>query len=273
MQDFVKDGALNSTLSASDKKIFHMLSSTWSGGVDIIGKSVDYPKVYQLYIREIKMLDEQISKAIDNGFIALCLTVDLDAYGRRERDLLKRYKTTSRKTATSPEYQMKFSWKDVSRIKNKFNIPIILKGIATEEDAKICVNEGIDVIYISNHGGRQLDYGIGGADLIKPISQVVKNKSKIFFDGGVSRGTDVVKAIALGADCVGIGRLQCYAAATNGRNGLNKMIDILQHEILVCMRLLGVNNLNDLDDNYIKKDFSISDPSLTSSFPLIEEGY
>ena len=274
MQDFVKDGALNSTLSASDKKIFHMLSSTWSGGVDIIGKSVDYPKVYQLYIRgDNNWVDEQISKAIDNGFIALCLTVDLDAYGRRERDLLKRYKTTSRRTATGPEYQMKFSWNDVNRIKKKFNIPIILKGIATEEDAKICVDEGIDVIYISNHGGRQLDYGIGGADLINPISQVVKNKSKIFFDGGVIRGTDVVKAIALGADCVGIGRLQCYAAATNGRDGLNKMIDILQHEILVCMRLLGVNNLNDLNDNYIKKDISISNPSLTSSFPLIEEGY
>ena len=126
MQDFVEDGALNSTLSASDKKIFHMLSSTWSGGVDIIGKSVNYPKIYQLYIRgDENWVDEQISKAIDNGFIALCLTVDLDAYGRRERDLLKRYKTTSRKTATGPEYQMKFSWKDVRRIKNKFDLPII----------------------------------------------------------------------------------------------------------------------------------------------------
>ena len=86
-------------------------------------------------------------------------------------------------------------------------------------------------------------------------------------------GTDVVKAISLGADCVGIGRLQCYAAATNGREGLNKMIDILTHEILVCMRLLGVNNLDDLNSNYIKKDISISEPSLVSSFPLIEEGY
>ncbi len=274
MQDFVKDGALNSTLSASDKKIFHMLSSTWSGGVDIIGKSVNYPKIYQLYIRgDENWIYEQISKAIDNGFIALCLTVDLDAYGRRERDLLKRYKTTSRKTATGPEYQMKFSWKDVRKIKNKFNIPIILKGIATEEDAKICIDEGIDVIYISNHGGRQLDYGFGGADLIQPISEAVKNKSKIFFDGGVCRGTDVVKAISLGADCVGIGRLQCYAAATNGREGLNKMIDILTNEILVCMRLLGVNCLSDLNSNYVKKDVSISDPSLISSFPLIEEGY
>ncbi len=92
MQDFVKNGALNSTLSASDKKIFHMLSSTWSGGLDIIGKSVNYPKIYQLYIRgDESWVDEQISKAIENGFIALCLTVDLDAYGRRERDLLKRY--------------------------------------------------------------------------------------------------------------------------------------------------------------------------------------
>ena len=274
MQDFVENGALNSTLSASDKKIFHMLSSTWSGGVDIIGKSVNYPKIYQLYIRgDESWVDEQISKAIDNGFIALCFTIDLDAYGRRERDLLKRYKTTSRKTATGPEYQMKFSWKDVRRIKKKFDLPIILKGIATEEDAKISVDEGIDVIYISNHGGRQLDYGIGGADLIQSISKVVQNKSKIFYDGGICRGTDVVKALSLGAHSVGIGRLQCYAAATNGRKGLNKMIDILSHEILICLRLLGVNNLNDLNENYIKKDISISKPSLISSFPLIEEGY
>ena len=168
---------------------------------------------------------------------------------------------------------MKFSWKDVRKIKNKFKIPIILKGIATEEDAKICVDEGVDVIYISNHGGRQLDYGIGGADLIQSISKVVQSKSKIFFDGGISRGTDVVKALSLGADSVGIGRLQCYAAATNGTKGLNKMIDILTHEILVCMRLLGVNNLDALNKNYIKKDISISEPSLTSSFPLIREGY
>ena len=98
-------------------------------------------------------------------------------------------------------------------------------------------------------------------------------ESKIFFDGGICRGTDVVKALCLGADSVGIGRLQCYAAATNGRNGLNKMIDILTHEILICLRLLGVNNLNDLNENYIKKDISISQPSLTSSFPLIREGY
>ena len=274
MQDFVKDGALNSTLSACDKKIFHILSSTWSGGVDIIGKAIDYPKIYQLYIRgDNNWVDEKIQKAIDNGFIALCLTVDLDAYGRRERDLLKRYKTTSRRTASNPEYQMKFSWKDVNRIKNKFDLPIILKGIATVEDTKICLDEGIDVIYISNHGGRQLDYGIGGADLIKSISNMVDGKLKIFFDGGVNRGTDVVKALALGADFVGIGRLQCYAAAAGGREGLNRMIDIIQNEIEICMRLLGVNDLKDINDSYILKDISPISPSFTSSYPLIEEGY
>ena len=274
MQDFVKDGALNSTLSAYDKNIFHILSSTWSGGVDIIGKAIDYPKIYQLYIRgDNYWVDEKIQKAIDNGFIALCLTVDLDAYGRRERDLLKRYKTTSRKTASNPEYQMKFSWKDVNRIKNKFDLPIILKGIATVEDTKICLDEGIDVVYISNHGGRQLDYGIGGADLIKSISNIVNGKLKIFFDGGVYRGTDVVKALALGADFVGLGRLQCYAAAAGGREGLNRMIEIIKNEIEICMRLLGVNDLEDINDSYLIKDISPMSPSLTSSFPLIEEGY
>ena len=274
MQDFVDGGALSSTLSAAENNILHMLSSTWAGGVDVVGKSVNYPKIYQLYIRgDENWVDEHIQKAIDNGFIALCLTVDLDAYGRRERDLSKRYKTTSRKTATAPEYQMRFSWKDVERIKNKFNIPLILKGIATSEDARLAIENGIDVIYISNHGGRQLDHGLGGCDLISEISQTVKNKAKIFFDGGVLRGTDVVKAIALGADLVGIGRLQCYAAAAGGKEGLNRMIEILYDEFLICLRLLGVNSLNELNHDYIIREKATQSPSLTSSFPLIDEGY
>ena len=216
---------------------------------------------------------QQIDKAIENNFIALCLTVDLDAYGRRERDLSKRYKTTSRRTAIGPEYQMRFSWKDIKLIKKKYNIPIILKGIATVEDASIALDHGVEVIYISNHGGRQLDFGIGGCDLISEISDMVNKRAKIFFDGGVLRGTDVVKALALGADLVGIGRLQCYAAAAGGEYALNKMIEILHDEIQICMRLLGVNKISELDKNYVKKDFSISKPSFTSAFPLINEGY
>ena len=274
MQDFVKGGAMASTLSAERNNILHMLSSTWSGGVDLIGNAVDYPKLYQLYIRGNQAwVDTQIQKAIDNGFIALCLTVDLDAYGRRERDLLKRYKTTSRKTAVDPEFQMRFSWKDIERIRNKFKIPLILKGIATKEDAKLAIEYGIDVIYISNHGGRQLDYGLGGCDLIYEISKTVNKKAKIFFDGGILRGTDVVKSLALGADLVGIGRLQCYAAAAGGKEALDRMIEILHDEIQICMRLLGVTNFEELTPDYLIKDTVVSHPTLTSSFPLIDEGY
>ena len=138
---------------------------------------------------------------------------------------------------------------------------------------KAVAPNGIDVIYISNHGGRQLDHGLGGCDLISEISQTVKNKAKIFFDGGVLRGTDVVKAIALGADLVGIGRLQCYAAAAGGKEGLNRMIEILYDEFLICLRLLGVNSLNELNHDYIIREKATQSPSLTSSFPLIDEGY
>ena len=274
MQDFVKDGAIPSTISAAENKIFHMLSSTWSGGTEAVGNANDYPKLFQLYIRgDQHWVYEQISRAIDNGFIALCLTVDLDAYGRRERDLAKRYKTTSRKSTIDPSHQMKFSWKDVEKIKKKFKIPIIIKGIATVEDSMLAIENEIDVIYISNHGGRQLDYGIGGCDLIAKISNAVNGKAKIFFDGGILRGTDIIKAIALGADLVGLGRLQCYAAAAGGVIGLNRMLEILKDEIEICMRLLGVNSLNDLSEAYVTKDITVNSPSLTSSFPLLDEGY
>ena len=274
MQDFVNDGAIPSTLSAAKNKIFHMLSSTWSGGIELVGNAVDYPKLFQLYIRgDQQWVFDQISKAIDNGFIALCLTVDLDAYGRRERDLAKRYKTTSRKSTIDPRYQMNFSWKDVEKIKNKFKIPIIIKGIATVEDSILAIENGIDVIYISNHGGRQLDYGVGGCDLISAISSAVNGKSKIFFDGGILRGTDVIKALSLGADLVGLGRLQCYAAASGGTEGLNRMLEILRDEIEICMRLLGVNSLTDLSKDYVVKDIVVNNSSLTSPFPLLDEGY
>ena len=99
---------------------------------------------------------------MDCNYAGICLTVDLDAYGRRERDLAKRYRTTSRQSASGFEYQMRFSWKDIDRIKSYCNLPIIIKGIATAEDALLAVEHGVEVVYVSNHGGRQLDYGLGG---------------------------------------------------------------------------------------------------------------
>ncbi len=274
MQDFVDGAGVAPTKAASKFGIMHMTSSTCSPGFEQVAKSVNYPKFFQLYIRgDNDWVDDNIKQAIDLNYAGICLTVDLDAYGRRERDLAKRYRTTSRQSASGFEHQMRFSWKDIDRIKTYCDLPIIIKGIATKEDALIAVEHGVEVIYVSNHGGRQLDYGLGGLKVLPEIVDIVGKKSKIFFDGGIMRGTDVVKALSLGADVVGIGRLQGFAAAAGGSKAIYRMLELLELEIITCLRLLGVNDLSDLDETFLTKDDSFGSLNVLSAFPLIDEGY
>ena len=274
MQDFVDGAGTAPTLAASEFGIMHMISSTCMPGLEEVAKSVNYPKLFQLYVRGNKdWVDDNIKNAMDHNYAGICLTVDLDAYGRRERDLAKRYRTTSRQSASGFEHQMRFSWKDIDRIKSYCHLPIIIKGIATKEDALLAVEHGVEVVYVSNHGGRQLDYGLGGLNVLPEISKAIGDNAKVIFDGGIMRGTDVVKAIALGADCVGIGRLQGFAAAAGGSKAIVRMLELLELEISTALRLLGVNSIFDLDDTYLSKDYSFGKLSALSAFPLIDEGY
>ena len=159
MQDFVDGAGTAPTLAASEFGIMHMISSTCMPGLEEVAKSVNYPKLFQLYVRGDKdWVDNNIKSAIDHNYAGICLTVDLDAYGRRERDLAKRYRTTSRQSASGFEHQMRFSWKDIDRIKSYCDLPIIIKGIATKEDALLAVEHGVEVVYVSNHGGRPVSY-------------------------------------------------------------------------------------------------------------------
>ena len=274
MQDFVDGAGTAPTLAASEFGIMHMISSTCMPGLEEVAKSVNYPKLFQLYVRGNKdWVDDNIKNAMDHNYAGICLTVDLDAYGRRERDLAKRYRTTSRQSASGFEHQMRFSWKDIDRIKSYCHLPIIIKGIATKEDALLAVEHGVEVVYVSNHGGRQLDFGLGGLNVLPEISEAIGDNAKVIFDGGIMRGTDVVKAIALGADCVGIGRLQGFAAAAGGSKAIVRMLELLELEISTALRLLGVNSIFDLDDTYLSKDHSFGKLNALSAFPLIDEGY
>ena len=274
MQDFVDGAGTAPTLAASEFGVMHMISSTCLPGLAEVAKSVNYPKLFQLYVRGDKnWVDDNIKSAMDHNYAGICLTVDLDAYGRRERDLAKRYRTTSRQSASGFEYQMRFSWKDIDRIKSYCNLPIIIKGIVTKEDALLAIEHGIDVVYVSNHGGRQLDYGLGGLNVLPEIVDTIGDNAKVIFDGGIMRGTDVVKAIALGADCVGIGRLQGFAAAAGGSKAIVRMLELLEIEILTTLRLLGVNSFSQLDKSYLTKDSSFGSSNVLSPFPLINEGY
>ena len=162
LQDFDPGGAATSARAASEFGIVSMHSSVSEPGLEVVAAATQGPQIFQLYMDEgERWIEDHAQRAIDAGFHAFCLTVDLALYARRERDLVKQYVTTARRSDTQRDEvrQAELSWDDVKRFKDNFDIPLILKGIATAEDALIAIDHGVDVIYVSNHGGRQLDHG------------------------------------------------------------------------------------------------------------------
>src|SRR5689334_4737545 len=195
-------------------------------------------------------------------------------YSRRERDLASRYVKPWRATATDAGrvFQAGLSWKQVERYKRKFpKFPLIIKGIATPEDAELCVEHGVEVVYVSNHGGRQLDHGLGSAAVLPEVVKAVKGKAEVWVDGGFMRGTDVVKAIALGAKTVGIGRLAGLALAAAGVEGLVKALELLEEEIRICLGLLGVTSLAELTPRHLAPGPAVGMPGIFSAFPHAQE--
>ncbi len=236
-----------------------------------------YPKLFQLYVRgNPDWVDARIAAAVEHGYAGVALTVDLDYYGRRERDLAKRYKPTARRTSggdAGDPFQAAFSWDDIKRIRAKFNVPLILKGIATAEDAILAIEHGIEVVYVSNHGGRQLDHGLGGLDVLPEIVEAVRGGAALVVDGGFMRGTDIVKAIAMGAQAVGLGRLQGLALAAGGEAGVVRALEIVEDEIRRTLGMLGVTSFGDLDNRYLARANPIGRYGIDSYFPLMREGY
>jgi len=195
-------------------------------------------------------------------------------YSRRERDLARRFAKPWRARATGQEFQAALSWDHVKRFKDLHNIPLILKGIATAEDAALACDHGVDGVYVSNHGGRQLDHGRGSTDVLPEVVAAVNGRATVIVDGAFMRGTDVVKAIALGAQAVGLGRLSCCGLAAAGQAGLVRVFELLEEEIRICLGLLGVNRLSALDSSYLHPASPVRPAHVTSAFPLLdEEGY
>jgi glycolate oxidase len=162
----------------------------------------------------------------------------------------------------------------VARLKAKFKLPFILKGIATAEDARIALEHGIEGIYVSNHGGRQLDHGKGGIAVLPEVVAAVAGRAEVYVDGGFMRGADICKAMALGANAVGIGRLQGLALAAGGEAALVRALALLADEATRCLGLLGVTSFAELDPSCVAPVAPVPRQSwLDSAFPLLKEGY
>ena len=272
LETFDPDGAATVVRGAGAFGAAHMLSSVSEPGLEKTAKAAPNAlRIFQLYVRgDDAFVEDYVERALTNGYVAFCFTVDSAHYSRRERDLAKRHVTAGRRRVSGHLFQMALDWRTVKLIKEKYRIPLILKGIATAEDARIALDHGVEWIYVSNHGGRQLDHGRGAMHVLPEVVEAVVGRAKIMIDGSFCRGTDIVKAIAMGADLVGIGRLQCWALAAAGERGIVRMLELLEDEVRRCLGLVGVNTFAELDKSYLHAATQTSLPNVLSAFPLLE---
>jgi isopentenyl diphosphate isomerase/L-lactate dehydrogenase-like FMN-dependent dehydrogenase len=277
LEALVEGGAAAAARGAAQFGVSQMLSSVCQPGLEETAAAAQTLRVFQLYVRgDDAWVDGHVQRARDNGYAAFCFTVDVAMYSRRERDLVGRFVKPWRATAPAgSSYQSGLSWDQVKRYKDKYGdkhgLPLIIKGIATAEDAEIAVQHGVEVIYVSNHGGRQLDHGLGSTAVLPQIISAIAGRAEVWVDGGYMRGTDIVKAIALGAKTVGLGRLPCLGLAAAGVPGLVRALEILEEEVRTCLGLLGVTSFAELTPQHLAAAPPVSEPGVFSAFPLLGE--
>ncbi len=246
------------------------ISTAAKPSIEEVAKSVDHPLLFQLYVRSDRAwMRGFLDRAKASGYRAICVTVDRAYYSRRERDIINGY--LQRADSGDPRHQASLTWDDAVWIKQHTKLPLILKGIATAEDAKLAVEHGADVVYVSNHGGRQLDHGLGTIETLPEIVAAVNGKAEVLWDGGVTRGTDVVKAIALGARAVGVGKLQGWALAAAGEQGIVRMFELLAQEIHTTLGLMGVKSLKELNPSWVRPALHTGKFGTTSNYPVFDE--
>lgn len=204
--------------------------------------------VYQLYVEgDAEWVRSQVLSARDRGFSAVIITVDAPVFPVRRRDVAADNHAADRSKSGTSAHRKQFTWQGFEQlVRDTPGLPLILKGIQHPDDALRAFDAGAAAIYLSNHGGRQLDHGPGAIDLVAPVAKVIGGRIPLIVDGGFASGIDVLKAIAAGADAVGIGRAWLHPYAEGGQEGLSAWLTTLAAQVRTAMALLGTPTLADV---------------------------
>ena len=215
----------------------------------------DARRWFQLYwARDRGFTGDLVAAAVDAGFSAIILTVDLPAGGRRERDVRNAFEVPpdlpfpnvprhpsggDLQAALNDMVDPTITWRDLEWLTSVTDLPVLIKGILTAEDAQLACEHGVAGVVVSNHGGRQLDGVPAGLDALPEVVETCAGQIPVLMDGGVTRGTDVVKALALGAQAVLVGRAALWGLAVDGEAGVRRVLELLREEVKLALTLLG----------------------------------
>ena len=268
------DGELATSRAAGEAGILFCASTFANYSMEDIAAVATGPRWFQLYCYKDRGLTESlVDRAVAAGYQAIILTADAPLVGFRQRDVrngfapppgvsLRNFETTSNRemkrtagsslaTYVSALTDPNLTWADVDWLVGKAKMPVIVKGVLAPEDAILAAEHGAAGVIVSNHGGRQLDGAIAAIDALPEIVEAAGNRLTILADGGVRRGTDMLKLLALGAQAVLIGRPVQWGLAVNGQAGVKSVLDLLRTEFDIAMALAGCASVSTITHDLV----------------------
>ena len=287
------DGELASVRAAGSAGTIMCLSTASTYSIEEVAQAASGPIWFQLYfLRQREVTETLVRRAEDAGYTGLVVTVDNLPARSRERDtryayqvpaerVLKNFEGTDlwdspTRYAMHDSYEMAIAWSDMEWLRTVTSMPMVIKGIQTAEDARLCVEHGMDGLIVSNHGGHSLEGSTGSMEMLPEIVDAVGGGAEVYMDGGIRRGVDVLKALALGARAVFIGRPIFWGLAIDGESGVRHVLEILRDELDIAMGLCGVASAADVDrDLVVPAGAGTADPvdRLERLAGLVDRGY
>jgi isopentenyl diphosphate isomerase/L-lactate dehydrogenase-like FMN-dependent dehydrogenase len=238
---------------------------------EVAAAAPDGRRWFQLYcFRDEAITQALMDEAIESGFEAILLTVDVPRGGNRERDLRTGFRIPeevgvpsvtaalgSERAVTIEEtfalMTPSLTWADLERIASECSLPVLVKGLLTAEDAALAVEHGAAGVVVSNHGGRQLDRSLASADALAEVVEEVAGRAAVLVDGGIRRGVDVAIALALGADAVLVGRPALWGLAAAGEAGARRVLELLRDEFELALALCGCASAGELGRGHVRR--------------------
>ena len=246
------DGEVATARAAARAETIMVVSTTALDRLEAVAEASTFAKWWQLYVFTDRGVSAELLRRVyAAGFGAVCFTVDFPVGGLRHRDTRSEFDVPIGLPQDDLIFDPSITWDDLEWIRGLAPLPLLVKGILTAEDARIAVEHGVDGIVVSNHGGRQLDGVAAGISALPEVVEAVQGKVPVLVDGGVRRGIDIFKALALGAAAVMVGRPAAWGLAVAGEEGVVDVLGILRAELENAMTLAGVRTVGEITSSFI----------------------